>query len=139
MTIKPFLEFFDWLVPKFAKKKPLNIIIVEDDPSDAELLSTCLRYNGFPSTIAHNAEEAQALIARNSIDVIFVDMRLTYMAGWDLIPVIWHRSPKTLVVVTPGEISDIEKIPKFDGFFVCLKKPPTAELIGDMFKRFGIK
>lgn len=134
MTVKPFLELFDWLWLKRKKKR--RILIVEDNPSDAELLLFCLRQHGYEATVAETAEAARALIARNSLSIIFVDMRLTYMNGWELVSIIWKYSPKSLVVVVAGMMDDLLKIKSFDRPLVVLQKPPTVSTVGEILIRF---
>jgi len=135
VTIKPFLEFFDWVWSKKKKKQKLNILIVDDNLTDAELLLHCLRYHGYTATVAGTAEAAQALILRDKINLIFVDMRLTYMQGWNLIPIIWRESPDSLCAVLCGEVLDVAKIPQMDDLVIVIKKPATVEIIGKLLAR----
>lgn len=145
MNLIPFLEAFSWLWD-WAKKKPkiepakppLRILVVEDDPNDADLLRHDLGYCGKEATFAENAEAAIALVKRNNIDLIFVDMRLTYMPGWDLLPMIWRHSPHSRVVVICGEMSDLAKIPKPHRMFSVMSKPINADDLCDLFEKLNL-
>lgn len=143
MTLLPWLEAFEWLW-KWSKRKPkqvevpprkFRVLVVEDNYSDAELMREHLRYCGQDATFAENAEAARALIHRNNIDIIFVDMRLTYMPGWELLPIIWRESPHSFTVVICGEISDLMKIPKPQKMFAVMAKPISADDLCELFGR----
>lgn len=108
-------------------KRHKNILIVEDDAEDAELLTICLARHAMKGTVTHTAEGALALIERNSISIAFIDMRLTFMPGWELIPLIRARSPDTLIVVLCGDIRDLEKIKKDVWPIVVMAKPPSVD------------
>ena len=139
MTIKPFLEIIDWIWgKKGSKTDPRKILIVEDDRNDVELLQLCLHKCGYGSTVADTAEAARVLIDRNHISVIFVDLRLTFMKGWELIPLIWRKSPNTLVIVLASNVSDLMKMQSKAGFFVYIQKPPSVEMIRQLFARLKL-
>lgn len=146
MTIISFLEAFEWLwrwaKPRMEKPKelpaPMRILVVEDNATDAELFRETLKYCGREATFAENAEAAIALIRRNNIDVIFVDMRLTYMPGWDLLPLIWRHSPHSAVVVVCTLLEDLVKIPKPHKMFMVLTKPVGAEELCEVFEKLKL-
>lgn len=142
--ITSLLEAFDflwkWAKPKMEKPKEIPprkpvILVVEDNAYDAELLRGLLVHCGYEGFFADNAEQAQALIKRNNIDVIFVDMRLTYMQGWDLMPVIWRHSPHSFVVVVCTLMEDLAKIPKPLRPFMVMLKPVGAEELCEFFNK----
>lgn len=131
MTIQWLLELGSWLWGK-SKDKRLEgyILIVEDNADDAALLNRCLAKHKLRATITNTAEGALALIERNSIKAAFIDLRLTFMPGWKLIPLIRNRSPGTLVIVLCGEVRDIENITEAHVWpIVIIKKPPTVDTI----------
>ena len=104
-----------------------TILIVEDNSDDAELLSFCLKKHGLKGTITDTALGAIALIERNNIAIAFIDLRLKFMPGWELIPIIRRRSPHTLIVVICGHISDIENIHEDVWPLIVMSKPPSVE------------
>ncbi len=135
MTIKPLLELLEWSILRFRMKK-LRVLVVEDNPDDIELLAFCLRkYKVYPK-IAHNAEAAIALIEQNNLDIIFVDMRLPYMPGWELIRIIRQHSPESLIVGVMGDVSDVQRIEWGDQLFLLTQKPPTVEWVRKLLRRF---
>lgn len=139
MTLIPYLEAFEFLW-KWMKKKPappakeLRILIVEDNANDAELLRHDIEYCGHKTTVAENAEAALALVKRNNLDVVFVDMRLTYMNGWELIPLIWRHSPHSQVVVICGQLIDLANILPPHKPFTVMVKPVNADDLCHFFE-----
>lgn len=144
MTLIPFLEAFEWLWSWAKKKKQVEpkkiprILVVEDNADDSFLLSEHLEYCGKSATFVRNAEAAEAMIHRNNIDLIFVDLRLTYMNGWDLIPLVWTHSPHSIVVVICTMMEDLVNIPKPHKFFIVMSKPIQAEELCQLFETLKI-
>lgn len=132
--VKSALEVMTWIAtfwkPKKSSKHRKNVLIVEDNPDDANMLVRCLEMNGLSAVVSETAEGAKVLIARNSLSIAFIDMRLRHMDGWDLIPLIWALSPHTLVVVVCGELSDVSRISSIHFHpIIVMRKPPTVESI----------
>lgn len=143
MSIKPFLELIEWTWT-WARPKPKRprILVVEDNLGDAEMMQNCLHALGYEANMVHDAEGARALIARNHNDVVFVDMRLPRMEGWDLIPIIWRESPGSLVVVACGALEDLVRIKAAYGqpygLLVVMPKPPSVGALEDLFERLRL-
>lgn len=155
-SIRWILELGEWFWRLFQNKKPSpaeldaanrlrlpdakhRVLIVEDNPNDAELLSILLKDLGMECTIVYTCEGASALIARNSISIAFIDMRFPQMAGWDLIPLFWKHSPETLVVALCAERSDIMRIKYPFRYIVLMEKPPELDTLRDMLSHFKLK
>lgn len=134
MTPKTVLEVAEWIWSHVPKKKR-RIVIVEDDPVQAKLLVSCLASDGIKreALVADTAEAALAMIERNQISVIFVDLRLKYMNGWELIPVIQQHSPHTLIVVTCGQLEDVLKIKTDAWSFHVMPKPVSVAKLERFF------
>lgn len=100
-----------------------RILIIEDNHSSAFLLSEILQSMGHRAMVAETAEEAKGLIKRNHIDVVFLDMRLPHIQGWEFLPLIEANSPESKVVITCGEIGDLTNIPQPVPVCVIMAKP----------------
>ena len=62
-----------------------RILIVDDEPYILRILSFKLRREGYTTLEARSAEDAEALIAGNSIDLMVLDVGLaTATTGFDL-------------------------------------------------------
>jgi two-component system phosphate regulon response regulator PhoB len=77
-------------------KKP-RILIVEDEPSIAELLAVNLRHNGFEPVWAENGSAAQREIDHRLPDVILLDWMLPGQSGLSLAQG-WRRDARTKLV-----------------------------------------
>ena len=77
----------------------LSILIVDDEALAREALSQC--FGGGPHKVAAvaTAEEAMARLARDMVDVAFVDMRLETTSGIDVIPELLEEAPWLRVVL----------------------------------------
>ncbi len=60
-----------------------RILIVEDDPDTAEMLSATIRQIGFTPLVAADGYEALTLARRYRLDLILLDLRLPGMDGYE--------------------------------------------------------
>ncbi len=60
-----------------------SILVAEDEPDIRELVAFILRYAGHAVTTANNGEEAVVMAARNTPDLILMDVRMPRMTGYD--------------------------------------------------------
>ena len=60
-----------------------KILVVEDNPEIAELLSRQLRRNGYEVAIAENGDKGMRMAKSEKPDLILMDMELPVVAGWD--------------------------------------------------------
>jgi DNA-binding response OmpR family regulator len=67
------------------------VLLVEDDPSIAQLYSIKLRMDGFRVDIANDAATAGLLFDRSTPDVVCVDSRLPDGSGRDVISLLVGR------------------------------------------------
>jgi DNA-binding response OmpR family regulator len=129
-------KLFRW----FTGRKPTRgtVLIVEDDPLDAELLQIKLRKKGWASEIVSSGIAAEGLVKRVRYSIVFVDMRLPGMSGKALLRILSRDAPNTNVVIVCGEPSDLADVPA--GMFLCfIRKPAELEAIEDMMKRLRIE
>lgn len=60
-----------------------QIMVVEDDRSTARLMQTVLSYEGYQVHLAENGEEALALLDKQHIDLIVLDIMMPRMDGYE--------------------------------------------------------
>jgi CheY-like chemotaxis protein len=85
-----------------------SILVIDDEPTIAELISELLGDEGYTVAIAGTAKAAQALVAQHCFGLILQDVRLPDMAGVELTA--WLRAcPATaatpLVVMSASPLS----------------------------------
>jgi len=78
---------------------PKKILVVDDEATIRESLSTVLSEEGYSLATAADGEEAMTLIQRISFDAVVCDIRMPGMSGIDLLRRIKATHPETPVVM----------------------------------------
>lgn len=94
-----------------ARKK--KALIVEDDETVCLVIGEIAKMHGVEVTIARNGKEArEALQKVEDFDILFLDLLLPYVSGWEVLDTVTSH-PKTkdmpVVIVTGAPISAKEK------------------------------
>lgn len=79
-----------------------TILVVDDDVAVAEVLSESLRAAGHTVHTVHSAREALSLLMTTRVDVMFTDIGMPEMDGWELTAGVQARDPQAVVVVVSG-------------------------------------
>ena len=97
------------LAPDLATEPPFRFLTVDDDPINLHAISHALSKALPAPDVAHNGEEALALAARESYDVIFLDIQMPGMDGFEVCSRVLEieRNHATPVVFVTG-LSDFE-------------------------------
>ena len=77
-TIPPAELPFD---PGFARHLPLRILLVEDNPVNQRVATLLLQKLGYSPSFALNGAEALAAVARETFDIILLDVQMPVMDG----------------------------------------------------------
>ena len=80
-------------------KRPLRVLIVDDEANVRKTLALCLEAEGHGVTSVGNARDAMEEAARRSFDAAFLDIRLGTSSGLDLIPELLARSPWLKIII----------------------------------------
>jgi DNA-binding NtrC family response regulator len=108
--------------------------VVDDEPEICEILAMILRRKGYRVSIAHNGSEAMQQVLKDPFDVVFSDVRMPEMTGFELLREIRKLSiaqPKFLMMSGFLDIAemDVDRTPP-DGF---ISKPfDSAKLFGEI-------
>lgn len=110
-----------------------RILVVEDEPAIAELVSINLRHSGFEVTIAADADQAQAAIDGVLPDLVILDWMLPGQSGLSLAKR-WRAQPRTRelpIIMLTAKADEADKIHGLDvGADDYLTKPfSTNELM----------
>lgn len=76
-----------------------HILIVDDEADLCELLTLRLTHEGFRATACATARDALAVLERNSIDAVLLDLRLEEDDGMDLLSLVLERSAELPVIM----------------------------------------
>ncbi len=75
-----------------------EILLVEDEPSNAELIKTCLRQRHFQVTHAKNGQEAVDLCTTHRFSIILMDLKMPGMSGFEATRILRQRGNTTPII-----------------------------------------
>jgi two-component system OmpR family response regulator len=81
------------VVMRRADGKPINVLVVDDEPVLAELVSMALRYEGWDITTAGDGMSAISSARDNPPDVVVLDVMLPDMSGLDVLHELRQQIP----------------------------------------------
>src|SRR6185436_314077 len=81
--------------------KPISALIVEDEPLGRDLIRELLRTDSEVHVVGEcgNGHDALAMIGQKQPDLIFLDVRMPEIDGFDVLAGL-HRQPPVVVFVT---------------------------------------
>ncbi|MFA9560305.1 response regulator transcription factor [Evansella sp. AB-rgal1] len=89
------------------------IVIVEDEVAIAKMVKTVLRKEGFSEIyIAETASQALALVEKQRVDFILLDVMLPDRSGFDICPELRKLSNAYIIFLT-AKVSDFDKLTGF--------------------------
>ena len=102
----------------------IKVLVIDDDDSGREVLSTLLRSVGYDVTSAATGESALALIDRVQYHVIVSDLILPDSSGLDILQNVRKIAPTTEVIVVTGHASAQTAVRAMkEGAFDYITKP----------------
>jgi DNA-binding NtrC family response regulator len=127
----------DAKTPGKRSKAPFTILIVEDSPTDIELMLHALEDadlkplgGDFEMEVRANAEGALQLLAERSVDLVLTDMMLPGLSGLDLVSRIQALDPNlpVLVVTRMNTVSQAVDAMRRGAFDYIVKPVNAADL-----------
>ncbi len=88
---------------------PLRVLIVDDEEDMCWALQTILHTEGHAGVVARTAAEALALLARDSFQIAFVDVKLPDMEGLELVDHINRLAPSVTCILISGYYYDYDE------------------------------
>ncbi len=111
---------------------PVRVLIVDDVPDNRTLLAALLKPVGFQVEEAANGQEALHVVERWSPHVVFMDIRMPVMDGYEATRII-HATEAgratRIIAVTASALDDAELKTKQAGMDAHIRKPFRAEEI----------
>jgi PAS domain S-box-containing protein len=113
-----------------AQSRPLRILLVEDNPQVAEVVTSLLAERGHSVTHAENADEALGMLeAGVTFDLVFSDLVMPgERDGLDLARVVRERWPELPLLLATG-YSDAANRATQEGFTLLIKPYPPSTLL----------
>jgi CheY-like chemotaxis protein len=88
--------------PKNEDMPSLSILVVDDEPSVRETLAEMLAAMGHNVLLAESGQNALQTLAGNNCDLVFTDLAMPEMDGWETTREIRKRWPEMSVVLVTG-------------------------------------
>ena len=110
-----------------------NVLWVDDDLIITKLADALVKSIGHKSTVVNSGKKALAHLENNPCDVVFTDIGMPEMNGWELIDVIRSKFGDTIkiIVVTGWEVE--EHVKKEKEIAIVLQKPFSLEALKKAF------
>lgn len=107
-----------------------NILIVDDDNMVVDVFKNGFNKAGYTVRRARTAEEALAILEKESYPVMFLDLKLPKMSGVELCKVIREKYPLSILFAVTGYASEFEfsdcRRAGFDDYFI---KPVDLKIL----------
>ena len=111
-----------------------QILLVDDDRSDLDHMTSILKKDGFEVTSVDNGVLAYDLLEKKSFDLILIDVKMPSLSGYDFLRLcrakINHDCPMVFVSVVKKAEVDLKEI---DGF---IQKPFSDEKFLSVVHKF---
>lgn len=113
-----------------------RLLVVDDDREILGVIRDMLRLKGHRVVASHNGEEALTLIGRENFDLVFTDLGMPSVSGWDIAARVKAKSPRVPVVLITGWGAQYEEEDlSTRGVDLVLSKPLSWEkLLGSIDK-----
>jgi CheY-like chemotaxis protein len=108
------------------EKRKLRILVVDDNVDAADILATLLEFAGHSVTVAHDGAGALASTAVDPAQVVFLDIGLPDMSGYDAAPMLrnMHGMAGAKLIALTGWGAESDKLrSQGAGFDYHLTKP----------------
>jgi PAS domain S-box-containing protein len=116
------------------------VLIVDDVPSNLELLRSYLSPYGFRLLEARDGAQALELLRDNTVDLVLTDVKMPHMDGYDLLSSIRNSrsadQPDLPVVAVTATAMNLRSDPKLPDFDAVLVKPLSRSDLLRVMARF---
>lgn len=114
-----------------------HILVVDDNPPFRNLLGAFLKKAGYGVSEAIDGQSALEFLQQNMVDLIFLDLQMQPLGGFDFMKEYTELGYKMpVVLVTGDESTDVLAVATKLGFAGILKKPISEDRILQIVKRF---
>ena len=110
---------------------PFNILVVEDNEVNLKYISALLKKWGLPFTIARNGQEGVQEYRNHSFDIIFMDLQMPVMTGFEATRLIRSENSKKsklpIIALTASTFLSKKQMAMNEGMTDFLSKPFTPD------------
>lgn len=114
----------------------MRILVVDDDPSVAEVIADAIRARGDGALVALDGTEALDVLGSTPVDGVFLDLVMPGLSGMAVLGRIRNRYPDLPVVILSGHADeDTTREALALGALDVIKKPAVLTHLGDILSR----
>lgn len=121
-------------------RQPLNILIAEDNVINQLVLQRILESLGYRASIVENGEEAIQAVARETYDLIFMDIQMPVMSGLEATKSIKASLPPErcpyIIAVTANALNGDREQCLAAGMDEYISKPIKCEVVSNLMEQF---
>ena len=118
----------------------VSVLVVDDSPSARKMLIKALPPDwDIEITQAANGIEALAAYRAGHVDVMFLDLTMPDMDGYQVLETLRKEDLNCLVIVVSADVQEKaqERVLAM-GAIAFIRKPITAEGLRDVLKQYGV-
>ena len=106
----------------------MEIMIVDDEPQVADVLSRSLNRQGHRTTVVHSGQEAIDRLRHTTPDAMFLDVSMPGMNGLDVMAEVKRLKPSLAVMVITGHATadEVEEVKRLGAVDVIAKPSPLT-------------
>jgi len=93
---------------------PLRILVIDDEPPIRRFLRTSLSAQGYAVLEAENGETGLAMLGRNAVDVVVLDLGLPGIGGLDVLKRLRETGSSVPVIVLSSRTDEAGKVTALD-------------------------
>src|SRR5664279_69234 len=128
--------------PVAGEKRKGRVLVVDDEPNIADVISIALRYNDYEVETAANGQDALKAVAATRPDLIVLDVMLPDLDGFEVAKRLRERADETPIVFLTAKDTTEDKVRGLTlGGDDYLTKPFSVEellaRIATVLRRFG--
>ncbi len=97
-----------------AASNPLRVLAVDDEPAMRRFLRTSLSAQGYVVLEAEDGATALAMLRRNAVDVLVLDLGLPDMDGFDVIAQLRGQGSALPIIVLSSRADEVGKVRALD-------------------------
>jgi len=119
------------IVPKESRRA--RILVIDDEDSVRDILSRMLKTKGHKVVVAPNGEEGIERFRAEAFDLVFTDLGMPKLSGWDVGKTIKEINPKTPVAMITGWGVELEREKLSEsGIDLVISKPFNFDQVIDV-------
>ena len=117
-------------------KRALNVLVVDDEMPIREIFKDILTEEGHDVSLAESGEQALDMLREKPVDLVFTDLSMPGMNGWEVARQVRRMYPDTTIILTSGWGKDFNsKHLARHGVDYVLPKPVTFETLQEVTRQ----